>query len=41
MIIGNGSKTDGIYAKTFYKFHKVISPEHIMVPFINPCAEKF
>ena len=38
--LGNRSKTDTIDAKMLYEFHKVILPEHIMVPSIDSRAEK-
>ena len=38
--LGNRSKTDTIDAKMLYEFHKVIQPEHIMVPRIDNKAEQ-
>lgn len=38
--VGNRSKTDTIDAKMLYEFHKVIRPEHIMVPRIDNNAER-
>ena len=39
-VLGNRSKTDTIDAKVLYEFHKVILPEHIMVPRIDDKAER-
>jgi transposase len=38
--LGNRSKTDTIDAKMLYEFHKVIQPQHIMVPRIDEDAEQ-
>jgi len=38
--LGNRSKTDTIDAKMLYEFHKVVRPEHVIVPRVDGKADK-